>query len=43
MILSYICIGLAIVALGVIVLIVATAPVGYEDENGFHHGEPPEK
>lgn len=43
MILSYICIGLAIVAIGLIVFIVASAPVGYEDEDGFHHGEPPEK
>lgn len=34
--LAYIVIGLALVA------ILAVAPHGYEDERGFHYGEPDE-
>jgi len=32
--------GLSII---VIMLLAKNAPIGYEDEHGFHYGEPPKK
>lgn len=43
MILSCICIGLAVAGFGLIVWLIMTSPMGYEDEDGFHYGEPPKK
>lgn len=36
---SFIC-GLVFVSIGVIAFLALTAPVGYEDERGFHFGDP---
>jgi hypothetical protein len=35
----YVCIGLAVAIIAFMAWIVYTAPLGYEDETGFHYGE----
>ena len=39
----YICFGLAAAIAAFMFWLAYTAPLGYEDQKGFHYGEPPEK
>jgi hypothetical protein len=39
----YVCLGIAVAIVAFMFWLIHTAPLGYEDENGFHYGEPPEK
>lgn len=39
----YICLGAAVACIAFMFWLVYTAPLGYQDETGFHYGEPPEK
>ncbi len=39
----YVCFGAAFAIFAFMLWLVYTVPVGYEDENGFHYGEPTEK
>ena len=39
----YVCISILVVSSLTLAYMVYTAPSGYEDEAGFHKGEPPEK
>lgn len=39
----YVCTGILVISFLVFAYMVYTAPAAYEDESGFHIGEPPEK
>ena len=41
MITIYVCLGIAVAIVAFMIWLVYTAPIGYQDESGFHYGEEP--